>query len=191
MTRIYTTRGGQTALFPRAKPKGESQANRGMEFEHELMAMHALYRRRKMARVEKNYLQTQPLKDARLARVTGKAIVDFTGTLAPNGRSVAFDAKDCVGRRIELNRLADHQIDYLGDVHALGGLAFVLVRFERRRVYRVPVDVWSDAVQYHTYGEMPQRVDGWRPKNKASLSETDMRPEWAVKGVDWLGGIEK
>ena len=177
-------------MFPRAKPKGESQANRGMEFEHELMAMHQLYRRRKLARVEKNFVQTQPTKGGKIAVITGRAIVDFTGTLE-GGRSVAFDAKDCIGRRIELNRLADHQIDYLGDVHALGGLAFVLVRFERGRVYRVPVDVWSDAVQYHAYGIMQPRVDGWKPKNTASLCETDMRPEWAVKGIDGLGGIER
>ena len=71
----------------------------------------------------------------------------------------------------------------------LEGLAFVLVRFERRRVYRVPVDVWSDAVQYHAYGIMQPRVDGWKPKNTASLCETDMKPEWAVRNYDYLGAL--
>ena len=81
MTLIYTTR-GQTALFPGAKAPRESHANRGMELENELKVMHALYHKRKLARVEKNFCPTQPLKDGRLAKVIGKAIVDFTGLTA-------------------------------------------------------------------------------------------------------------
>ena len=184
MTRIYTAPRGQT--LPRAQ--GESKANRGMEFEHELMVMHALYDKRGLARVEKNFCPTQPLKDARFARIIGKAIVDFTGVTA-GGRFVAFDAKDCVESRIELNRLAEHQAEYLMDVFALGGSAFVLVRFRRRDVYKVPIDVWTDAELYHKWGTIHERVDGWRPKNRASLSVTDMKPEWAVQGVDWLGVV--
>ena len=193
MTRIYTAHGGdasarQLSLLPGAKAERESTANRGMALEHELMTIHALYRRRKLARVEKNFVQCQPVKGGEWARITGKAIVDFTGTLA-GGRAVAFDAKDCVGRRIELNRLAEHQIAYLGDVYALGGLAFVLVRFDRKRCYRIPVDAWADAVLYHDYKQMTPRVDGWRPKNAASLTEADMKSAWAVRGVDWLEGV--
>ena len=75
------------------------------------------------------------------------------------------------------------------DVFALGGSAFVLVRFKRRDVYKVPIDIWTDAELYHKWGTIHERVDGWRPKNRASLSVTDMRPEWAVQGVDWLGVV--
>ena len=189
MTRIYQTK-GQTALFPRAKPPRESQANRGMEFEAELNAMHRLYRRLKKAVVEKTYCKSIPINGNREAKIIGKAIVDYVGTLE-GGRSVAFDAKDCVERRITLDRLADHQIAYLGDVYALGGMAFILVRFERKRCYKIPVDAWASAVMYHTYGKWQDRVDGWKPKNAASLCEDDMKDEWAVNGVDWLGGIEK
>lgn len=187
MTRIYTTRGGrQLSLLPGAKQKGESHANRGMELEHELMVMHQLYKRQKLARVDKNPIQTQPVKGGEWAWIIGKAIVDFSGTLA-GGRSVAFDAKDCVERRIELNRLAPHQAEYLGDVYALGGMAFILARFERKYCYKIPIDVWTDALAYRDYGKPVERVDGWKPRNKASLTMADMRPEWAVDGVDWLG----
>ena len=186
MTKLYMARGGQTALFPRAKPTADNHANRGMELEHELMVMHQLYKRQKLAVVEKNYIKTQPVTGGEWARIIGKAIVDFTGTLA-GGRSVAFDAKDCVERRIELNRLDTHQAEYLGSVYALGGLAFVLARFERKHCYKIPIDVWADAVLYWKFGKPVERVDGWKPKNKASLTMADMRTEWAIKGVDWLG----
>lgn len=189
MTRLYTTRGGkQMAMFPGVKQKSESYANRGREFENALKAMHTLYKKRGLARIDKNYLQTEPLPEARKALIIGKAIVDFTGVTA-GGRFVAFDAKDCVEHRIELERLAPHQIEYLGDVFALGGAAFILVRFARKHVYKIPVDCWADAEIYHTWGKPVERVDGWKPKNRASLSMSDMKPEWAVNGVDWLGVI--
>lgn len=184
MTRIYTAPKGQTDS--RAKRGGESLANRGMEFEHELMAMHGLYNRRGLARIEKNFCPTQPLKDARFARIIGRAIVDFTG-ITSGGRFVAFDAKDCAESRITLDRLQAHQAEYLMDVFTLGGSAFVLARFRRRDVYKIPIDVWTDAEMYHKWGVIIERADGWRPKNRASLSVADMKPEWAVNGVDWMG----
>lgn len=183
MTRIYQTK-GQTALFPRVKPPRESHANRGMEFENELKVMHALYARRGLARIEKNYVPTQPVRNGQWAKVIGKAIVDFSG-LTAGGRFVAFDAKDCVGHRIELDRLADHQFGYLGQVQALGGWAFVLVRFARQYVYRIPFDAWADAALMRE-GFKAETVDGWRPKYAASIGMADMKPHWAVDGVDWL-----
>ena len=189
MTRLYTARGGQLALFPGAKTERQAKGNRGMELEHELLIMHALYRRRKLAEVYKNPVQCQPVGNGQWARITGKAIVDFTGCLA-GGRHVAFDAKDCAGTRIELNRLAGHQIEYLGSVFALGGLAFVLVRFEYRRCYRIPIDCWAYAYRRYCGDEPTDMVNGWKPKNIASICEVDMKPEWAVEGVDWMRGVE-
>lgn len=192
MTKLYMSRGGQQlAMFPGTKKPRDSHANRGMELENELKVMHALYHKRNLARVEKNFCPTQPLKDGRLAKVIGKAIVDFTG-LTAGGRFVAFDAKDCAERRIELNRLAEHQCVYLLNVDALGGMAFVLARFERKYCYKIPIDAWVEADNWRAWGgEFPVRLDGWKPKNRASLTMADMRTDWAVNGVDWLGVLEK
>lgn len=187
--RLYTTHGGQTALFPRAKPQGESQANRGMELEAELNVMHEEYLRHGLACVTKNYCKTQPTRNGKYAVIIGRADVDYSGVMQ-SGRAVAFDAKDCKDTRIALDRLAEHQLESLGHVYALGGKAFILVRFERARCYAVPADCWADADAYHHYGVMPDRVDGWKPRNSASLCEMDMKPEWRVHGVDWLGVFE-
>lgn len=178
--------GGQQSLIPGVKPKRTSYANRGMEFESELITMHKFYLNRGLARIEKNYCQSQPVKDGQWAKVIGRAIVDFTGLLN-GGRFVAFDAKDCVEHRIELNRLASHQEQYLLDVHALGGIAFILVRFRGKDVFRIPVDVWHDAVMWHDFQRPICRADGWKMRNKSSLTVEDLKPEWKCYGCDWLG----
>lgn len=176
MTRVYSK-------------SGDGHANRGMELEQELNQMHRVYKRLKRALVEKTYPRIQPFRGGREVRITGKAGADYVGTLA-GGRSVAFDAKDCAERRIDLNRLTDTQIAHLGGVHALHGLAFVLVRFEYRRCYRIPIDCWAYAYRRYCGDEPTDMVDGWKPKNVASICEVDMKPEWAVEGVDWMRGVE-
>ena len=188
MTRLYITRGQQLALFPHAKPPAVDHGDRGMALEKALKDIHADYARLGLAQVDKFDAAARIVGDGQWARVTGRGKVDFIGLL-DGGRFVAFDAKDCAGTRIPLDRLEEGQLEYLGIAHALGGLAFILVRFEYRRAYRVPVDIWADAEMFRTFGTITERVDGWRPKNRASLSVTDMRPEWAVQGVDWLGVV--
>lgn len=181
------TRIAQTAFIPNAR-KTVDRSGRGMGFERQIIAVNDIYRRLGVAAVDKTDVKTQVVGNGQWARVVGKGPVDFIGTI-DGGRTVAFDAKDCAGPRIELDRLEEHQLDYLGQVYALGGMAFVLVRFEYTHVYRVPVDVWADADLYHRYGKPIERVDGWKPKNAASLIMADMCPEWAVKSYDYLGAL--
>lgn len=191
MTRLYTAPRGQLALFPRAKPAPGSQGGRGMDFEHALEEMHALYRSMGVADVRKNYVKSTVMGRGDWARVDGPAIVDYTGTIGPRGRSVAFDAKDCEGAVIPLDRLREHQLAYLGSIHALGGAAFVLVRFERRQVMRVPVAAWAAADMAHhfkTHGGAS--VGGFTPTGKASIRLDEMPAAWAVDGYDWLKGVE-
>ena len=187
MTRLYTARGGQQlSLLPGAKPPALDHADRGMALEKALKDIHEDYARLGLAQVDKFDAATKIVGDGKWARVVGRGKVDFIGLLA-GGRFDAFDAKDCAERRIALDRLEEGQIEYLGAVHALGGLAFILVRFEYQRTYRVPVDIWADAEMFHTFGVITERVDGWRPTNQASLCEKDMMSAWAVRGLDWLG----
>ena len=189
MTRLYTTRGGQQlALFPGAKQQGESHANRGREFENALKAMHALYERRGLAVIRKNYVESTVVGDGRWARVDGPAIVDFSGPISKNGRYVAFDAKDAKDKSIPLAALKPHQMAYMGGVHAVGGWAFVLVRFERRRVYRIPIDAWAQAVSAHEQGQEIVMGD-FTATGKASINEKQLPPRWRVAGYDWMGAF--
>jgi recombination protein U len=176
----------QTSMFKGAHTgAADNHANRGMAFEEALRWQHAMYLRRGAAKVDKQYIPSLPVRDGKWAKVIGKSTVDFVGVLR-GGLHVAFDAKDCAGKRIELDRLQPHQMEHLEDVEREGGLAFVLVRFERQRVYMIPMTAWRWAVEAHRAGHSVY-VEGidWAATGKASLNEKDMRKEWLLDGVDW------
>lgn len=182
----------QTSMFRGARAgAADNHANRGMAFEEQLKWQHALYLRRGIAKMDKQYIPTLPVKDGKWAKVIGRSTVDFCGELR-GGQHVAFDAKDCAGKRIELDRLAAHQMQHLEEIDALGGLAFVLVRFERRTVYMIPIEAWKWANEAHKAGRSVY-VDGvgWTATGKASISEKEMLPEWRVDGYDWAANVRR
>lgn len=181
----------QTSIFGERRRVGESHANRGMAFEAALNWQHAQYEAQKVAQVHKEYLPTLPVKDAKWAKVVGKSTVDYVGQLS-GGRFVAFDAKDCAGKRVDLERLQPHQLRYLEIAEALGGLGFVLVRFERARVYVIPVKAWKWAEEAHRAGhEVYVEELDWRATGKASINEKEMKAEWAVKDTDWARTVRE
>jgi recombination protein U len=162
-----------------------------MAFEDQLKWQHALYQRQGIAKMDKQYIPSLPVKDGKWAKVIGKSTVDFVGEMR-GGQYAAFDAKDCAGKRIELSRLADHQLQHLEDARAMGGLAFVLVRFERRTVYIVPVEAWRWAVEAHRAGhEVFVEALNWTATGKASISAKDLPDEWRVDGYDWASAVRR
>lgn len=185
MTRLYTARSGQVAMFAGAKAAPASHANRGMDFEGDLNAMHAEYARLQTALVGKQHVPTQIVKGGQWAKVIGKSTVDYVGVMH-GGRLVAFDAKECRESRIELSRLQDHQLEYLLEVEALGGLSFVLVRFPCG-TYAVPGKVWYWAAEARRARQkVALETFDWTATGKASINVGEMREEWRVDGVDWL-----
>ena len=175
----------QTAMFEGVHAPGESHAGRGMGFEKELEWQHARYEAEDVAQIHKQYIPAVPVRDGRWAKIIGKSTVDYVGQLS-GGRFVAFDAKDCAGKRIDLERLQPHQLRFLILTEALGGLSFVLVRFERERVYVVPIRAWRWAVEAHKAGRSVYVDDmDWTATGKNSLNEKEMKEEWKVEKCDW------
>lgn len=193
MTRLYNTRTAQTALLPGLNTGAQDgHRNRGLSLERELETLHAAYAMARKAQINKQYPPSQPVKDGKWAKVIGRSTVDYTGILA-GGRMVAFDAKDCAGDKIELSRLQTHQHTYLSEVHALGGLAFVLVRFGGGAVYRVPIKAWDYAVVAKCSPQSADmlELDGWSPSGKAHLKMTELPVKWRVENrCDWMEGME-
>lgn len=191
MNDLYRGKGGQLAMFAGAKGITKSHANRGMAFEEQLKWQHALYLRQGIAKMDKQYIPSLPVKDGKWAKVIGKSTVDFSGELR-GGQHVAFDAKDCAGKRIELDRLQTHQLQHLEEIDALGGLAFVLVRFERRTVYMIPVEAWRWAVEAHRAGhEVCVESIGWTATGKASINMKELPAEWRADGYDWAAVLRR
>lgn len=182
----------QTSMFKGAHAgASDNHANRGMAFEDQLKWQHALYQSRGIAKVDKQYIPSLPVQDGKWAKVIGKSTVDFVGELR-GGQYVAFDAKDCAGKRIELSRLQPHQLKHLEDIAALGGLAFVLARFERREVYLIPVEAWRWANEAHRAGHEVhvERLE-WTATGKASINMKELPREWKVNGYDWAETLRR
>lgn len=174
----------------RARP-ADNWANRGMGFEGLLNDIHALYKALSRGWIIKQYLPLVIVDHdyrGNLAKITGRATVDYLGCV--NGRFVAFDAKDCTEKRIELKRLEPHQLRDMIDIERNGGRAFVLVRFEQRRCYTIPALAWAAAERAYKTGKI-ETVMGWTPTGRASISEKDLPQEWAINNIDWIGGTER
>ncbi len=189
MTRLYAAKNGQLAMFKGAKAQPSSHANRGMDFEKALNAMHEYYAQKQTALVGKQYLPTQVVKGGQWAKVIDKSTVDYVGVLR-GGRFVAFDAKETHIERIDLRALPEHQFEFLKEVEALGGVALVLVRFPGA-VYAIPFEVWRWAVEAHgaSQGVLVERY-GWRATGKASINVKELPDEWKIEGCDWVKAVE-
>lgn len=182
----------QTALFTGAKNMPpDRRANRGMDLEGRLEAVHELYAAVGAARVDKQYVKALPVRDGQWAKVIGRCTVDYTGVMR-GGRMVAFDAKDAHGTRIALERLMPHQREYLQQVEQVGGCAFVLARFEakngEKRVYAIPIRAWCLAVQAHETGKLCA-LEGFESTGKASIAMDELPERWRVKEYDWLSVV--
>lgn len=182
----------QTSLFDNKPHKiPESHANRGLALETALSWQHAQYAQRGVARMDKAHVPSVLVKDGRWAKVIGRAIVDYTGLMC-GGLHVAFDAKDCAGKRIELSRLQTHQLEYLEDVAKLGGCAFILARFERRDMYAIPVVAWRLAIEARRMGHPVESEGlGWEATGKASINVKELPDKWRVERADWAKTIAK
>ncbi len=58
-----------------------------------------------------------------------KSTVDFVGII--QGVFVAFDAKETALESLPLKNIHPHQVDFMNDVDAQGGLSFLIVHFKR------------------------------------------------------------
>ena len=174
----------QMSLFPARQQPADGYRNRGLSLERALERQHEEYSAADRALIVRQYDPSVVCKFP-LARIIGQAAVDYIGVLA-DGRVVAFDAKDCADKRLPLSRLQPHQAACLAQIEQLGGLAGVLTRFERRRVYWVPYAAWAAQMG------LREAMEGFTPRpGKKSISEDELPVGWLCGGCDWLEVIER
>lgn len=65
-------------------------------------------------------------------------------------------------------------------MQCLGGLAGVVARFERTRVYWVPYELWAAQMGL---------CAGREGKARKSIAERDLAEELRVDGYDWMGVV--
>jgi recombination protein U len=133
-------------------------ANRGMGFEALINLTNEIYNRRGLAVITKRPTPMKVLGPAKarnqLVAVFEKpSTVDYTGVY--RGRAIEFEAKSTQLKTAwPLKDIHEHQVDHLRKVDRHGGIAFVLVVFEKQNtVYLLPFQhLWNAWVQAQAGG---------------------------------------
>lgn len=72
-----------------------------------------------------------------LAYFDQKSTVDYIG--AVQGIPVCFDAKECAANTFPLQNVHAHQVDFMKEFEAQGGISFIILSYtERREMYYLP-----------------------------------------------------
>ncbi|KAB2328953.1 Holliday junction resolvase RecU [Cytobacillus depressus] len=137
-------------------------ANRGKTFENDIIRSNMTYKHKRWALVEKTEPIFKPLpngllpnryrgnKSIKVGYYEGKGFVDFFGVC--QGRALAFEAKSTnIRTNFPLKNIKNEQVADLEFWHNLGGIAFVLVQFQKQKeVYLLPFQDlkkwWDDSL---------------------------------------------
>lgn len=114
-----------------------SYANRGMGFEALIDHSNAMYDRKGIAVINKRPTPVKVLGQNEKGMIHGfyekSSTVDYDGVY--RGRFLVFEAKSTQEKmRFDLSNIQQHQYDYLKKVHLHGGIAFILVYFEKHQL---------------------------------------------------------
>ena len=115
-----------------------SAAGRGSDLEAAVNQTNEQYLLYRLALVQKIPTPIVPLEIDGSGRITRaffeqKSTVDYIGLV--QGVPVCFDAKECTVRRFPLKNVAAHQIRFMEDFEAQGGISFLLLRFVSEEGY--------------------------------------------------------
>lgn len=124
--------------------KSVDYGNRGKTFENDIIRSNMAYRNKNWALIEKTEPIFKPLPshyvpkrfqgrgNYKVGYYEAKGFVDFFGIC--QGRALAFEAKSTKERtRFPLANISKSQIEDLTFWHELGGIAFMLIQFEKTR----------------------------------------------------------
>ena len=130
----------------------KSRGLRGQVLEEVLNLMIEEYRRNGLALIQKVPTPITPIEiDPKTRHITlayfdRKSTVDYIG--AVQGIPVCFDAKECAEETFPLQNIHEHQIAFMRDFEAQGGVAFLIIFFSATQQY-----------YYMTFREMMKFVD--------------------------------
>lgn len=126
-----------TSTNTTAKPSSMSFSNRGKTLEDELNDSNEYYNSRGIAVIHKKPVPIQIVNvryPARSAAVITEAYFKTASTTDYNGiwqgKYVDFEAKETKNKTsFPLQNIHDHQVEHMSQIHAQGGIAFLIIRF--------------------------------------------------------------
>lgn len=137
-------------------PSWNSRGLRGSALEELINLSNGIYREKQLALIQKVPTPITPIridKESRhitLAYFEQKSTVDYIGVV--QGIPVCFDAKECATDSFALANVHEHQIEFMREFEAQGGIAFLLISFKKQNCYYyLPYDrlreFWNRAAQ--------------------------------------------
>ena len=116
---------------------------RGSTLEELINYTNEKYREKGLALIQKIPTPIKPIKidqehrHITLAYFDQKSTVDYIG--AVQGIPVCFDAKECTASTFPLQNIHEHQMEFMKEFEAQGGIAFFLLYFTQRdEMYYMP-----------------------------------------------------
>ena len=124
-------------------PSWNSRGLRGSLLETLINMTNDKYREQGLALVQKVPTPITPVNindrgQITLAYFDSKSTVDYIGVV--QGIPICFDAKECSKQTFPLQNIHEHQVKFMEDFEAQGGVAFMLIFFSDIRKY------WDRAV---------------------------------------------
>lgn len=120
-----------------------SRGLRGSTLEDMINHSNEIYREKKLALIQKIPTPITPItiaKESRhitLAYFDQKSTVDYIGVV--QGIPVCFDAKECSVKTFPLQNVHEHQIRFMEEFEAQGGIAFIILHYTALdEIYYVP-----------------------------------------------------
>jgi len=156
-----------------------SRGLRGSFLEEQINYTIDRYRAHRMALIQKIPTPITPVdfdKETRritLAYFDHRSTVDYVG--AVQGVPVCFDAKECAELTFPLANVHEHQVEFMRDFEAQGGVAFLLIYFSPVQIY-----------YYMTFREMMRFIERMRQGGRKSFRFEELSPGYFLREKDSL-----
>lgn len=147
--------------------------NRGKYLERVIDRCNLVYKQRGIAQINK--IPTPIVVRSRGNQIISatygeKSTVDYVGTLK-GGISVAFDTKETKIKRFPFKNVKKHQIEYLTNIHNLGGQAFFLILFvQENELYKVDINQFKQLMNDIDRKSIPYQ---WFKENLEPITSTN------------------
>ena len=122
---------------------------RGSAFEETINMTNERYRKEGLALIQKIPTPIKPIEiDSErhvisLAYFEQKSTVDYIGLMG--GIPICFDAKECGKKSLPFSNIHPHQVSFMSDFDAQGGIAFLLVHFtDYGETYILPIEILKE-----------------------------------------------
>ena len=123
----------------------KSRGLRGSFLEEIINLTNEYYRTNNIALIQKIPTPITPIEiDKATSHITlaycdKKSTVDYIGVA--QGVPICFDAKECATDTFSLQNIHEHQMEFLSDFKAQGGIAFILIYYTKKNlIYYMSVD---------------------------------------------------